>query len=648
MSANRRHGFTLIELLVVIAIIAVLIALLLPAVQAAREAARRSQCVNNLKQLGLATQSYHDINNMLPPHGMVIPTAPVVTNDFSMKARLLPFMEQSTVFNSLNMSFDFNSVTQPTAGAATISAFLCPSDSNTVARLGSTYGGRDFGDTNYYNNLGTMLSYAGGLFDGPAYIMGNATYGGPVSLAKITDGTSNTVMWSEMMMGNTSTLPGPGSIYISSSALNTTTPANPNKGSLAANMQFISQTYCQNSTTLSSMNTQGFSWLSSGNAEGGGYSHVNPPNSKSCWGNNQDSASPNAAGGIQYYYGNMLTARSNHSGGVNMGFLDGSVRFIKSTVNAGTYAAIGTMGGGEVVDSSALPKTYIPVAQKRAENTQRTGRREPRSVTRFRLATANRRVATLVGSGRRGRRGRGRDHGVVEVHGRPRGWRCWLGQGRLKRRLLGLDLRLERRIDSLGGRFDGVQVVLELGDLGLRHAGGRELGHEIGRNRGRAIASEEENERTAGAAGTEPWTWNGADGHGDARFDKRCILAIDEAHSAARHGRERRGVVAGDTERLADGIHVALHGGREARWHLGLDLLLKRLFVGLERFELGLHRRAQGRGITLRHHHLRAVHPLEIGRRLSCRPRPSRRRREASTRHSRAGDPPTPHTPTPA
>jgi prepilin-type N-terminal cleavage/methylation domain-containing protein/prepilin-type processing-associated H-X9-DG protein len=356
----RRRGFTLIELLVVIAIIAVLIALLLPAVQAAREAARRTQCVNNLKQLGLAIANYESSNSTLPPHGANQPTTNM--NDYSMKVRLLPFMEQSQIFNAFNQSYDFNAAVNPTAGGTTISAFLCPSDSNRIMRVGSSYNGTDFGDTNYYNNLGTLLSLNGGVFDGPAYIMGS-TYGGTVTLATVTDGTSNTAIFSENLMGNSSNgtypvtglgTPGGGSLWIMSISITATTPPSPNLGSLGANLQYLTQTYCMTGSTLSSFSTQGFAWASSGNGEGGGYSHVNTPNLKNCWGSNQDTVSPNAANGNQYQWGSMIAAKSNHPGGVNMGFLDGSVKFIKNTVNPGTYGAIGTKAGGEIVTSDSL------------------------------------------------------------------------------------------------------------------------------------------------------------------------------------------------------------------------------------------------------------------------------------------------------
>src|SRR3954469_1115978 len=130
---GHRRGFTLIELLVVIAIIAVLIALLLPAVQAAREAARRSQCVNNLKQLGLAIQNYNDTQGSLPPTAEdKMLGADGKTVDYGMKPRILPYMEQTVLYNSINFSLSWNSLTygyvNSTVYKTTVNTFLCPSD----------------------------------------------------------------------------------------------------------------------------------------------------------------------------------------------------------------------------------------------------------------------------------------------------------------------------------------------------------------------------------------------------------------------------------------------------------------------------------------------------------------------------------------
>jgi prepilin-type N-terminal cleavage/methylation domain-containing protein/prepilin-type processing-associated H-X9-DG protein len=340
-----RRGFTLIELLVVIAIIAVLIALLLPAVQAAREAARRAQCVNNLKQLSLAVMNYESGNGSLPPSAVHSPSGfpSQAIGDFGMKTRTLPYLEQGALFNTINVSFNGETVQNSTVLATQISAFNCPSDGNvptqnfTVSATTTVL----VGYTSYPNNIGTIYRNNNGNFDGPACIMGaqvnpSGAQGPIVTLAMITDGTSNTAIYSEYIRGKAmTTSTGLDQTFISPLGFPTTNV-------------FVSpltyQAPCLASTTVSAFTYKGAYWFNHKCGQGGGYSHIQLPNTRACiWSTDTDEAPGET----------LIGASSYHSGGVNVGFLDGSVKFIKNSVNPPTWWALSTMSGGEVIDASA-------------------------------------------------------------------------------------------------------------------------------------------------------------------------------------------------------------------------------------------------------------------------------------------------------
>lgn len=327
----RRRGFTLIELIVVIAVIAVLVGLLLPAVQSAREASRRIGCANNLKQLGLAVQNYVDVYEVLPPTNFETGVNP---NDFGMKARLLPFLEQGSAFNQLNMSALTDTDQNWTVRVMRINTFLCPSDGDgpdVVATLDLQTA--TVGTTSYPNNIGTVTTINGGRFDGPAYKLGQPFTGGVVSYCSITDGLSGTAIFSEWVMGkNRMSQDGTHMVYSGSTGW-----APPSSMSLAT-----IASGCRASARRT-FDQKGTDFLRGECGMGGGYSHIMTPNDKACFFNFDGPRADRT----------IVGASSRHPGGVNVCFLDGSVRFVKDGIAAKIWWAIATKSGGEVVSDDA-------------------------------------------------------------------------------------------------------------------------------------------------------------------------------------------------------------------------------------------------------------------------------------------------------
>jgi prepilin-type N-terminal cleavage/methylation domain-containing protein/prepilin-type processing-associated H-X9-DG protein len=309
---RSRRAFTLIELLVVIAIIAVLIALLLPAVQAAREAARRSQCVNNLKQLGLAMQNYHDTLGAFPFAarewvGDRVPPGPGTWyDDHGWYGMILPFIEQGTVANSINFNVSFSGPINSTSRKAKVNVFGCPSDglkedeftNNDWARVRGNYS-VNFGNTNYIQGTKNGVPFLGAPF----------TYRKATPIAAITDGTSQTLMWGEVLSPIDS--PGwDGPI----SEMQTATGGQTFNGWLTPNSKTqddVARVYP----------TTGLNGIPPGKV------------------NVSDTTLQSFA------------LRSHHPGGVNASMCDGSVRFVKDAVNLTTWRAVSTSQGSEVVSS---------------------------------------------------------------------------------------------------------------------------------------------------------------------------------------------------------------------------------------------------------------------------------------------------------
>lgn len=378
---SSRRGFTLIELLVVVAIIAVLIALLLPAVQQARESARRAQCTNNLKQLGLAMHNYMTTQGTFPPlvqngsfnvWGNTYGTPGYYYDPWPLDwtASLLGQLDQMPLYNQLNWSVSsgwagFGSLGWDPQNTSVLSiqvkSLLCPSENITRPAIGPgtrrNYVANFGGPANFYAWSGMLVP----LKNNPPFdycgTYWNQNSGTTFDTAGVTDGTTQTAMFCETLIG---TLPI-GPITLSATQRRGTyqwqVPV-PNywdmgpQGGLQAMLFYrtcnaLPGTYLSKSAVAPA---NGNIWLASNAASclmWSAYNHFMPPNTTSCAASNNFYTTS---------YGEFMDAippSSNHPGGVNMCFADGHVQFIKNSIQYQTWWALGSRNGNEAISSTA-------------------------------------------------------------------------------------------------------------------------------------------------------------------------------------------------------------------------------------------------------------------------------------------------------
>lgn len=338
-----RRAFTLIELLVVMAIIAVLVGLLLPAVQKVREAANRTKCTNNMKQIGLATMNF-EFNTKALPRGTYS-----YVGYFGPQAQILPYIEQASLLALFNLADDPFNPPNDTADIVRPALFICPSEY--YQNPATTAEPKGWG--NYHANCGTWLTlnktwdgvFGYAPFTGtgsppwpPARTSSNLSpfpyLNNPVRIADIKDGTSNTAMYAEVCNG-----PQPGTEQ--NRKIDCYLAPQPIPATSAANARTAVQSFNWKTSSLLPFDSngpwryRGYPW-SEGSIFKGGYNHLMPPNS-TCWIPASD-------------YWQMITpASSYHIGGVNVCMCDGSVRYVTDDIDPPTWTAAGTRNGGETL-----------------------------------------------------------------------------------------------------------------------------------------------------------------------------------------------------------------------------------------------------------------------------------------------------------